>query len=374
MNQASLQAMLKAGIQALRRGDRAAGRDLLLQVVAADEHCEPAWLWLSQALDNPADRLVALENVLALNPAHEGARAEAQALRLQLNPGVPAAAPTPALPPAAPEPAPPPALPDASALDHDPDQCLYCGQVTEPEATHCPYCGRSLLKEGHWEGNSPYRLLVILAALLLQFTVLQPSLTLAALGLLKSPGDLQTIMLGPALGVMVGRIFLWAIGFFVVLSSQSLAAHVAAGVTVLDLAIIGLSRYLGWLPSTWALVNAITDVVLLAQATLMLVSRSQARVRHYLVLDRDAYSHVEFYRRGRRYALRGQWALAALHFQKAMVLRPTVAAYYKDLSTAQIKLGRYTQALRTVRQGAEMIPADPDFPALTAALERQRRE
>jgi len=68
MTPAETQAKLRAGIQALRAGDRARGRRLLLEVVAADERIEPAWLWLSAALDDPADQIMALENALALNP------------------------------------------------------------------------------------------------------------------------------------------------------------------------------------------------------------------------------------------------------------------------------------------------------------------
>ncbi len=62
------------GALALQQGRRDEARDLLLQVVEADETIEEAWLWLSGAVDDPDDIRTALENVLALNPNNEHAR------------------------------------------------------------------------------------------------------------------------------------------------------------------------------------------------------------------------------------------------------------------------------------------------------------
>lgn len=65
--------MLYEGALAVREGRRAEGRDLLLQVVQRDEENELAWLWLSGAMEDPADQQVALENVLAINPRNQAA-------------------------------------------------------------------------------------------------------------------------------------------------------------------------------------------------------------------------------------------------------------------------------------------------------------
>ncbi|MFV9504908.1 MAG: hypothetical protein AB4911_10135 [Oscillochloridaceae bacterium umkhey_bin13] len=64
---------LYEGAMALTEGDKDRARDLLLQVVEADEANEVAWLWLSGAVDDPLDQRTALENVLALNPENEHA-------------------------------------------------------------------------------------------------------------------------------------------------------------------------------------------------------------------------------------------------------------------------------------------------------------
>jgi Tfp pilus assembly protein PilF len=59
---------------ALLQGDKDTARDLLLQVVEADERNEEAWLWLSGAVNDPEDQQVALENALDVNPNLEAAR------------------------------------------------------------------------------------------------------------------------------------------------------------------------------------------------------------------------------------------------------------------------------------------------------------
>jgi hypothetical protein len=66
--------MLYEGALALQQGDKERARDLLLQVVEADETIEDAWLWLSGAVDDPDDQRTALENVLAINPNNTYAR------------------------------------------------------------------------------------------------------------------------------------------------------------------------------------------------------------------------------------------------------------------------------------------------------------
>lgn len=66
--------LLYEGALAVRSGRRADGQGLLLQVIERDEQNELAWLWLSGAMDDPADQQVALENVLAINPANTAAQ------------------------------------------------------------------------------------------------------------------------------------------------------------------------------------------------------------------------------------------------------------------------------------------------------------
>ena len=65
---------LKAGITAVRSGDQAKGRQLLLKVIEVDEENEMAWLWLSGVVDNDEERRICLDNVLTINPDNQAAK------------------------------------------------------------------------------------------------------------------------------------------------------------------------------------------------------------------------------------------------------------------------------------------------------------
>lgn len=75
MTQAEIDELLRKGMTAVRRGHLEPARRLLGQVVEADPQNEMAWLWLVQAADphDPAQKKVALEKVLELNPQNKWA-------------------------------------------------------------------------------------------------------------------------------------------------------------------------------------------------------------------------------------------------------------------------------------------------------------
>jgi tetratricopeptide (TPR) repeat protein len=66
--------LLKAGIQALKAGNREDAHKLLLQVVKQDEESELGWLWLSGAVQTNKERRICLDNVLTINPDNETAK------------------------------------------------------------------------------------------------------------------------------------------------------------------------------------------------------------------------------------------------------------------------------------------------------------
>lgn len=65
----------------LKAGMRPQARDTLLALVHEDEANEQAWWLLSQVLAAVAEQIVALENVLTLNPAHTQAKERLEELR-----------------------------------------------------------------------------------------------------------------------------------------------------------------------------------------------------------------------------------------------------------------------------------------------------
>lgn len=81
--------LLREGMTAVRAGEHEQGRDLLLQALEINDRSEQAWLWLSGAMTKREDRIVCLENVLAINPNNELAQKGLQ----RLGAGVPAASP-----------------------------------------------------------------------------------------------------------------------------------------------------------------------------------------------------------------------------------------------------------------------------------------
>jgi type VI secretion system protein VasI len=71
---------LQQAIAAIKAGDKSTGKRLLAQVLQADPRNESAWLWLSYAVDNVAQKRQCLERVLKLNPANQTARRQLGAI------------------------------------------------------------------------------------------------------------------------------------------------------------------------------------------------------------------------------------------------------------------------------------------------------
>ena len=72
---------IRAAIALARAGRRRQARELFLQVVEEHPHHEVAWLWLVGLVDEVEDQIVALENVLVINPENHRARARLERLR-----------------------------------------------------------------------------------------------------------------------------------------------------------------------------------------------------------------------------------------------------------------------------------------------------
>lgn len=66
--------ILEQAMVAARAGRKAEARQLLERVLEADERNEQAWLWMSGVVDDDAERIICLENVLTINPYNETAR------------------------------------------------------------------------------------------------------------------------------------------------------------------------------------------------------------------------------------------------------------------------------------------------------------
>jgi tetratricopeptide (TPR) repeat protein len=143
--------LLRRGIAAAKAGRKQEAQQILMSVVELDERNEQAWLWLSGVVDSLADRLVCVENVLAINPNNTKAQAGLKWLKQQ---GI--------------------------VAEHAADQdicarcgarlpaygklctscglllvivCPGCGEYLEAEERNCPSCGESV---GNWREGATY--------------------------------------------------------------------------------------------------------------------------------------------------------------------------------------------------------------------------
>ncbi|RPJ01551.1 MAG: hypothetical protein EHM39_03135 [Chloroflexi bacterium] len=69
-----IEQLLKRGQEAVRAGDKAAGRALLEKVVTRDQNSELGWFWLAAAVSDLNEKRTCLGNVLVINPNNERAR------------------------------------------------------------------------------------------------------------------------------------------------------------------------------------------------------------------------------------------------------------------------------------------------------------
>ena len=65
---------LEEAIKVIKAGDKAAGRQMLADILQADLNNELAWLWLSSVVDSPEEKRKYLRRVLAINPANKAAQ------------------------------------------------------------------------------------------------------------------------------------------------------------------------------------------------------------------------------------------------------------------------------------------------------------
>jgi len=407
VERAEVQRLLREGIEALKHGNRVRGRELLLKVVRQNNGLEDAWWWLSEAVDDPGDKMVALQNVLVLNPGHAEAQKKLTQLRLDRTATAKAHA-TAAIPTIAgrrvageggadrwksylPE------VPtEADDGVDDPLQCVYCGLPTHLDSRKCPHCGGSLYRRvSKSTGSGIFRLLLLFVGiafaiglveatgpmfaisaaqtpekfgfnLLLGFFGVEPFLG----NFLKLPPDVATRLLNlhlVRLGVLLGL-------FFTLRQRWTLAFYAAMVAMVGD---VVLSFY-------WLINNALGIVGCVANLLLALTILSLLAASNYefavnterLVVrpDPKARSALDFYRRGHAYRQRGMWALAVAQWRRAVGLAPKMTQYYKDLGVGYAQLKRFERSLRVLSEARRQAPEDSDIPEMIELVKTKIEE
>jgi tetratricopeptide (TPR) repeat protein len=376
MEAAELQRSLREGIEAMRAGDRQRGRALLLRVVEADPRVEPAWLWLAAAVDEPADKITALENALTLNPHNVAARAQLAVLRGETVIEAP-----PAVPPTPSQPARPPAtIVTAVDPDDDPLQCPYCGQLTDEADERCRHCRKSLLKDGRWQGSGYLYFLYLILGLATQAAIAEAAMPLMVNTLGAESGVevlLRWFNLGDGLvsvpWLALAARALIAIALFVLfIGDWKIAFTLAALLLPVDAAVNAAAWSYGLIPQTVAVVNLALSGGLWLIAVSSLISQSLARERLYTQADGTIPDAPGLHRRALEHARDKRWALAAAHLKRAIARAPKHAPLYRDLALMQVQLGRYPQARRALESGLALLPGDGAMLKLKTEVESRK--
>jgi tetratricopeptide (TPR) repeat protein len=422
---------LTDGIAAVKAGQRAEARELLLRVVNADENNVRAWLWLSDVVTTLEDREVCLQNVLALDPENEAAQRGLAKVHTEIE-TTPEIEPESALPHVEVETAPV----NRVAFDFsdtelaDPLLCVYCGHSTREEDRQCPQCKRELYATFYerekprwtWTGwmvsiaeaiFSVGALLVLIGILTSALSVVKyngQSIDISQLLLMyfgqshTVPAQAQTAVLTilprEQFYLRLGYILLVVIVAFGLLTRKRLFYILYIGTLAIEAMLLYLSLSInrtfvaGGAATTplegilqVALNEALGMFVLLsgglfglfllikiALAFAMNDDFDTRTERLWCVIDQTVRDPNGAFIRAKTYMKREMWTLAALYLQRAVSLQPSTVEYYLALAESYAQLGRYQQSLALLDDATQLQSDSPIIPNLRGViLEMQQR-
>ncbi len=400
MTEDNLSDLLQRGITAAKAGRRQEARTLLTQATEQDERNLIAWLWLSGVVDNLDDREVCLENVLSLDPNHTAARNGLEWVRAQKAAQLPPlpettlleARPSPAstsaerrqtdvnVGVASPQVTSPGLASDMEAgPDLDAYACPYCAAPTQPERKECKACHRELVHI-RYKRESPSTLYWVLIGLMVINLLSNAVYTLIWFAAMWAPTDIARQYLLPGQSAanphqivstmynVYSTIVFFQLMFLILAlrRSQSLYVYLVFCAAI-SFAFVSLVFFFSFNPLLcFAAIDSGLSLVLWLR-----VGNDFAGERRRLlcVPDGDISSHSAFYARGQVYARKKMWALAAVHFRRAVGSAPGYASYHVALATAYIKLKRYRQALSAAREAKRIAPGDSKVDQLNRLLE-----
>ncbi len=394
---AEIDRLLNDGIAAAKSGNDAIARELLSRVVERDPRHVPAWLWLASVVESEGELRTCLENILALDPGNETARA-----RLAMLESMQAPARVEAPPPApfvvddfAPETypdEPPSALARAGGMG-----CPYCGQEFGIDVRVCPYCRGRLVIARLKDSPFPNRIWLLAASwvLLLLVYATMDGLAIWALRALASGGSqpapltsygksvITSYVLNPMAGqeaatwTVLLRVFMisegvligWSLVMAIVLPARRPGVVPAAGfVLLIGLVLQVFEIIVGFYVSLLKLAATLAVGAFLATSLGDFVWES---ARYELGLDRGLKSALDYYNRGRRYREQGMLANAILHWQRAAAMEPDRAAFHIALANVLYQAGRYRESGEQIQAALGRLPfTSPEAEDLRRFAER----
>ncbi len=397
-SEASVQAWLREGITAVKKGDRVQGRQLLEKVLAVDEHNEQAWLWLSGAVDSAEERQICLENVLTINPDNalaqkglarltktsppEPTTGKVQIVRREYAPLSTASAllyPESQVktwewrdPTAVRDKPPTTGYQANESYDdiwaRDVPMCGYCAHELSPEDSRCPHCKKELMVKYFRYPNASTNLTTLWVLILgvgqffllqLIYNLLSRNNMYAAVG----SGMVMVILVVLAFGVNFRQSWahLVAIYFLVGIIMVSVLRWVLpADLSVLGIAATDPAIQQFVQPLTSGLGETIRLLILGGSVLALFYAIFKAgpdfdrvTVRQVAALTKGPKTATDFNAAATKLARQGLWATAVLHWQNAAAKAPQNVSYQESLGQAYAQLGFYERSLDVLQSARQ---------------------
>ncbi|MCP4360487.1 MAG: hypothetical protein GY796_20960 [Chloroflexi bacterium] len=364
--------LLEEGVAAVKNGRHDEARQLLLQVLEADEENESAWLWLSSVVESDDEKRICLENALTLNPgnvvAQKGlAKLESSAELVETAVNQPASIQAPKISYQQYE-------STNDVWSRNVPLCGYCAGEIAADDTRCPHCRRSLIVNlyrypqpsvdltGFW-----VMLVGVAQTFFIQmmYTIVVEQSTLAALtGLLTA-----VLLMGLAVGVyfrqfwayLTAVVILILIIFAIIVRFLALPDLSALGFDALDPTIQGVVAPLT--SSVWIvlkIIQIVTSLLALFFAFKAAPDFERVRYKQTAVLTKGLAQASDYHIAARRLSDNGLWASAVINWQQAAALEPTRYTFQRHLGEAYARLGFYGRSL-DVLQAARLLVPRPDM-------------
>ncbi len=386
MDQDKLNSLLNEGIAAAKAGQTAQARDLLLQIVEADENNESAWLWLSGVVESLEDRQVCLENVLALNPDSVAAQKglawieqqrASQGLSPQASTSTETAPPSPSTsqpeePPATYQAPAPPASPPAAAI---PPVTSAAPIVRyERQRKRDKRSGPLIIASIGWV---LYGLMILLIAAVLLVGLAFLSSRIPTSELLGELPKNQQEEFGPALltgASLLGIFFLIWGGLCIALAVGLLKRIKIAWYASFVVAFITLGFSIIALIANMTVGRFCEALIPMGMMVLTFLARDDFAVEEVVVQERRAEygtdSPLQHYQRGLEYAKEKKLDMAIQEWEKAVVLDPSNLRFRNALALALAGTAQHARAITVLEEALKAFPNDKETKGNLEAIKK----
>ena len=386
--------ILQEGIDAVKHGQTEQAIEILIQVVEADENNEQGWLWLSYVVNDPQDKITALENVLTINPGNRVAQQNLTRWQTQFTAAKNESTVTPPFTVVvASDYAPYSPVESISDIDNI-YQCVYCGAPAEQKTRKCPECGRKLfLRRTLSSRHTSYMLRsAIFVAIIQSALAMIEMLTFASVAYEGRNPIVAYIITALNLGDFFGdyltlsqawtQALLWIAGIRIVIF-LTLTVGLEARFAPAYYAAIGFMSFdilwstLRWVYKFLGPFSAIVDVIadIAGLAFVFASDRDFAINDERMVCQPDPRikGGAELNRRARLYRMEGKWALAVAYWRAAIGQMPNRPEFYKSVAIGYAQIGYYQRALNALAEALRQSPLDVEAPRIKELIEDKKK-